>query len=174
MYDAHMPGYLADYADQFRQLGRDAFSRQFRRHALVGIGVVGEIVDGARGDTGTLYADHRPDIRGSVLQERVFQLAWPSDSAVRQLVVGRTTEADLTIPDYSISKRHVSVKAVGPNAAQLTDLASHNGTFLNGQRLESGQTRPLEDGDTLTLGRLMFEYRTPDGFVKYVELYSKL
>ena len=169
-----MPGYLADFANQFRRLGRDEFSRQYRRHALVGIGVVGEIMDGNRGDTGTLYADHRQDIRGSVLQERVFQLAWPSDSAVKQLIIGRTTEANLTIPDYSISKRHVSVKAVGPDAAQLTDLASHNGTFLNGKRVGSGQTCQLEDGDTLTLGRLMFEYRTPDGFVKYVELYSQL
>jgi pSer/pThr/pTyr-binding forkhead associated (FHA) protein len=36
-----------------------------------------------------------------------------------------------------------------------------NGTFLNGQRLANGVLTPINDGDELTLCRLVLQFKAP-------------
>lgn len=52
------------------------------------------------------------------------------------VTLGRTDEADITIPHASISRRHASL-TYQAGAWQLEDLGSQNGVFVNGQRIAS-------------------------------------
>lgn len=64
-------------------------------------------------------------------------------------IVGRTRECDLQIRDTSISRRHVMLEFTG-GAWWLTDLQSANGTFLDGQRV---QTVQILDRAVIELGK---------------------
>ena len=66
-----------------------------------------------------------------------------------QLVIGRAAEADISIPDTSVSRRHVEIRKVGGGWA-ASDLGSGNGTELNGEKIQ--EETPLRNGDVLTLG----------------------
>lgn len=86
-----------------------------------------------------------------------------------EVVFGRGTgvekppDIDLTAfygVQAGVSRRHALVKFAG-ETANIEDLGSSNGTWLNEIRLESGQTRPLRSGDIIRLGNfLMFVYFT--------------
>lgn len=69
--------------------------------------------------------------------------------ASEQMVVGRAADADLSIPDTSVSRRHLEVRKVG-HGWVVSDLGSGNGTDLNGVRIT--EESPLRNGDVLTLG----------------------
>ena len=63
-------------------------------------------------------------------------------------------EIDLTddiSPTKDVSRRHARISKKNGRVV-VQDLASSNGTFLNGKRLESFITEPLSDGDVLQLG----------------------
>jgi photosystem II stability/assembly factor-like uncharacterized protein len=70
------------------------------------------------------------------------------------LVIGRHSEADIIVRDKSISRRHTMVK-VEEGQCVVRDNDSANGTFLNGERLDSGW-QPLKAGDVLTIGSAQF------------------
>jgi pSer/pThr/pTyr-binding forkhead associated (FHA) protein len=63
-------------------------------------------------------------------------------------VIGRAAEADLTLPDPEVSRRHARLDLVR-GVVYLADLRSSNGTFLNGKALddESIELRPGDDID---------------------------
>ena len=54
--------------------------------------------------------------------------------------------------DTQASRRHAEVTA-GPGFVQVTDVGSTNGTFVNGQRVQSAQVRP---GDVVKVGNTSF------------------
>jgi pSer/pThr/pTyr-binding forkhead associated (FHA) protein len=76
----------------------------------------------------------------------------------REVVLGRETGLPGTIDDASVSRRHAHLRWDGA-AVVLTDLASKNGTFVNGVRI-SGPVS-LADGDEVRLGLVTFVYRAP-------------
>lgn len=63
-------------------------------------------------------------------------------------VLGRATEADLTLDDHGISRRHCEIRLEGQNLV-LRDLESKNGLFVNGLGVDE---HVLEDGDRITIG----------------------
>jgi pSer/pThr/pTyr-binding forkhead associated (FHA) protein len=63
--------------------------------------------------------------------------------------VGRHGEADILLDDVTVSRRHVEVERVGDRYV-ARDVGSLNGTWLNGDRIDSGE---LDDGDELQIGR---------------------
>src|SRR5512147_2378288 len=69
-------------------------------------------------------------------------------SAGKELVVGRREDADVQIRDDGVSRRHASITVVG-EGAELKDLGSANGTFVDGQRVTESR---LTDGSRLTIG----------------------
>lgn len=74
-------------------------------------------------------------------------------------VIGRDTTADVILDDPGISRRHSEIRVTndGPHlVASIRDLASTNGTFVNGERITA--TR-LRDGDRVTVGRTSVTYR---------------
>lgn len=74
-------------------------------------------------------------------------------------VVGRDPAADVILDDPGISRRHTEIRVThdGPHlVSSVRDLASTNGTFVNGERIAS--TR-LIDGDQITVGRTAITFR---------------
>ncbi len=64
------------------------------------------------------------------------------------VIVGRGHDAQLQLADPAASRRHAQLDC-GPDAVTLLDLGSHNGTFVNGERLAG--PRLLASRDVLTL-----------------------
>lgn len=77
-----------------------------------------------------------------------------------EIVVGRV-EADVTLEDPLISRRHAAIRPVG-DTLEIEDLGSLNGTWVNGVRIEG--RRGLEGGDLVQVGGASFEIeRAPAG-----------
>lgn len=72
-----------------------------------------------------------------------------------RLVIGRGTEADVTIDDTGASRRHAAVEWDGTNA-RVVDLGSTNGTQLNGVPVTDAVLSP---DATITIGRTNLVYR---------------
>lgn len=72
--------------------------------------------------------------------------------------LGRTQDADLPIVDSSVSRVHSRV-AIKDEVVWLTDEKSANGTYLNGRRLDTGESVVVESDDVVTLGTLAAEFR---------------
>lgn len=76
-----------------------------------------------------------------------------------EMVIGRTTAADIYLDDDGVSRRHAKVMVRQDGAVEVTDLGSTNGTYHNGQRIK---VHHLKDGDTIQIGSttiLKFSYR---------------
>jgi pSer/pThr/pTyr-binding forkhead associated (FHA) protein len=63
--------------------------------------------------------------------------------------------------DSRVSRVHAALERVGDDWAVLDDGLSHNGTWVNGERL-TGRRR-LADGDTISVGATMLVFRAPPG-----------
>ncbi len=70
------------------------------------------------------------------------------------LVIGRTRECSLVVDDPAVSRKHFEVVA-SENSYKWKDLGSTNGTFINGQKMLSGELHP---GDTVQIGRTIFRF----------------
>ena len=65
--------------------------------------------------------------------------------------VGRATGADFIVNAALVSRVHCRLTASADGRLEVRDLESTNGTFVNGQRVESAQ---LAAGDKITVGRV--------------------
>jgi hypothetical protein len=77
----------------------------------------------------------------------------------REVVIGRSRDCDVQVPDANVSRRHAEVRQEGATY-WLVDLDSTNGTELNGQRTQRAK---LSDGDKITVGStdLVFHQELP-------------
>ncbi|NNE44463.1 MAG: FHA domain-containing protein [Gemmatimonadetes bacterium] len=81
------------------------------------------------------------------------------DLARPRCVIGRDDAADITLSDAEASGLHARLeRAAGGH--RLVDLESRNGTFLDGQPV---QTVPLRHGDRFVIGGHEFQYLVDDG-----------
>ena len=67
------------------------------------------------------------------------------------VVFGKIPEADIVVDNPYISRRHAEIKKEG-KGYRLVDLASRNGTFVNGTRL-LGEGHWLQTGDRIELAQ---------------------
>jgi hypothetical protein len=70
-------------------------------------------------------------------------------------VLGRAGEVDVPLDDAGVSRRHAEVHAVD-GRYRVVDLGSTNGTFVDGERVATGE---LRDGSTITVGRSRLVFR---------------
>jgi predicted component of type VI protein secretion system len=70
----------------------------------------------------------------------------------RPVNVGRSRENDVCLGDPEVSRHHCELQRI-EDVIVVADLASSNGTFVNGLRITQAILKP---GDKLTLGRLAF------------------
>jgi len=75
------------------------------------------------------------------------------------IVLGRTSEADLFIDDDKISRKHAMIEAFARDQVFISDLASTNGTFINGMRVRSLK---LKNGDEIRIGRTVMKFSSMD------------
>jgi hypothetical protein len=74
-------------------------------------------------------------------------------------VLGRDNTADVILDDPGISRQHTEIRVTsdGPRlVANIRDLGSTNGTFVNGERINSQR---LADGDRINVGRTALIFR---------------
>ncbi len=70
--------------------------------------------------------------------------------------LGRLADSDVVLADPGASRRHAEIRREDGRFV-IADLGSTNGTLVN----ESTVTeRPLEDGDRITIGRTVIEFRS--------------
>lgn len=96
-------------------------------------------------------ADSRP---AGPARPAVPQVSLEIDGRTHQLtgtstVLGRGQESDIVVDDPGVSRRHVEVRVEG-SGVSARDLGSTNGTFVDGERVQSG---PLSEGSRITVGR---------------------
>ena len=72
--------------------------------------------------------------------------------------IGRAKDMQLLIDDASVSRRQAQICFDSTGTWTIGDLASINGTFLNGQRLTSVQS--LKRGDEVSFGRFSLFFDT--------------
>jgi DNA-binding winged helix-turn-helix (wHTH) protein len=72
-------------------------------------------------------------------------------------VIGRAPDATIQLNSPSVSRYHARI-VVSDEAVTLEDLASRNGTYLNGTRVTS--TVVLSDGNEIRLGSFLFWFKT--------------
>ncbi|MFD5231518.1 FHA domain-containing protein [Streptomyces qaidamensis] len=71
----------------------------------------------------------------------------------RTVRIGRAPDNDLVIDDLIVSRRHAELRAMADGTYEITDLGSHNGTYLNGSRVTSA---PVGQGDIVGIGHSAF------------------
>jgi ABC-type multidrug transport system ATPase subunit/pSer/pThr/pTyr-binding forkhead associated (FHA) protein len=71
------------------------------------------------------------------------------------VTIGRVPGNTVVVDDLLVSRHHAAVRIVEPGRAEVTDLGSRNGVFVNGHPVGRAWLRPL---DRLTIGRRTFSY----------------
>ena len=67
------------------------------------------------------------------------------------LRLGRSSSNDIHIPDGELSRNHCLFEPLGEDGIRVTDLASANGTIVNGRQL-GGDPQDLKVGDVIEVG----------------------
>jgi pSer/pThr/pTyr-binding forkhead associated (FHA) protein len=71
----------------------------------------------------------------------------------RVLRIGRASDNDLVLADSGISRYHAELRTPGDGRYEITDLRSHNGIFVNGERISSAV---VTERDIIGIGRAAF------------------
>jgi pSer/pThr/pTyr-binding forkhead associated (FHA) protein len=83
-------------------------------------------------------------------------------SAPDRMTIGRSTTNDVALRwDAEVSRVHASLEQLGDEWTFVDDGASHNGSFIDGERVQG--RRRLRDGDVIALGRTTIVFRSPTG-----------
>ena len=69
--------------------------------------------------------------------------------------------ADLLLEDEKVSRKHAEIGLYGPEAYVLRDLASTNGTLVNGRRVS--EKVKLKNGDLIQIGDTKIRFVQLDG-----------
>ncbi len=84
---------------------------------------------------------------------KMFKLAGP------EMVIGRSADCHIQLEDDGVSRRHAKVTLAPEGVIRVVDLASTNGTWCDGARIDS---HVLRDGDKVQIGNssiLKFSYQ---------------
>jgi adenylate cyclase len=74
------------------------------------------------------------------------------DLSAVSVIVGRAPTADLPVVDPTVSRRHAQILS-DENGLTVHDLGSSNGTFVNGNKID---TAPIVPGDVIAFGKVNF------------------
>jgi CRP-like cAMP-binding protein len=92
-----------------------------------------------------------------------FRLSASSETTIgrKDPVTGIYPDVDLTPLDNqrSISRRHAKIYRRGERFFLAEDIGTMNGTFLNGDRLETGVPSQVRDGDAVRIGMVELRMR---------------
>lgn len=171
-----MATYLGNLATEYRLRGRARF---FDAHpassVIIGLGIVGALEDKERDEDGTFKVnlhDGFEYFRSEALVDRVWFLTKkPHNRKELRILVGRTADADVSIPDLSIAIEHCAFVA-GPFGLKAMDLGSVNATIVDGCELKKNEAAPLHSGSKIIIGRFEFEYLRHTDFVDRLRVFG--
>ncbi len=72
---------------------------------------------------------------------------------------GRHPDSDIFLDDITVSRRHVEIRSAD-GALIIVDAGSLNGTYLNGERIDSAA---LNEGDEVQIGKFKLLYLVEEG-----------
>jgi diguanylate cyclase (GGDEF)-like protein len=87
------------------------------------------------------------------------------DLTGEELIIGRSSDADIQIDRESVSRRHARLSHI-ESGWLVADLQSTNGTYVND---ETVRERLLADGDYLKIGNAIFRYFSGPSIVSSVQ-----
>lgn len=76
----------------------------------------------------------------------------------REIVIGRSSELDMVLIEDMVSRKHASITVNGAEIA-ISDAASTNGTFVNGEKIKRAR---LKEGDRILIGTSIIKLVTVD------------
>jgi len=77
----------------------------------------------------------------------------------KSFLIGRAQDCDLVLEDSAVSRQHTRIRIEGPDDAPrfvIHDLATDNGTFVNGVRQAAVE---LANGDVVQIGRTELTFK---------------
>ena len=95
-----------------------------------------------------------PDLLPSVDRRPTARMKLPA----KALRIGREPDNDVVLSDLNVSRHHAELRKSPTGSYEIVDLGSHNGTFVNGQRVSS---QVLTEQDLVSIGNSTF--RLKDG-----------
>ena len=161
-----MPAYLAEFEAEYRRLGTQSFVRAYPWPVLIVAGI-GGVLKGNASRGGTMIAMNLDFFQATALAGRVFPVVKGRNSERGPVTIGRTSDNDLVIPEYTISTRHCLVALVD-GEYRLTDMGTTNGTFVNVVPLTPRKPYRLQGGETLRMGRFSLLFHLPRGFGEFL------
>lgn len=134
------------------------FKQIYGRPCLIGCGIVPtELLDSS--GSSTQVFDMGSDIirvrTDHPLVGRIFFME--GKKAIGEIMLGRGSDSDVTIPDYPISKHHCTFQW-SKEGYIITDVGSTNGTYVEFERLEPDSPCLIADRTRLVLGRFGFRF----------------
>jgi hypothetical protein len=158
--------YLEQFADQYREVGAESFKRLYPWPFLVALGMAGDLDESKSTGTTIIRVADSVLERGRIAG-RTFALVKARYSPRGPITIGRTSENDVVIPEFSVSRKHCFIALVN-GTYRVTDWGSANGTLVND--VDVGKMTPytLKGGEILTLGRLMLLFLPPQNFAEHV------
>ena len=92
----------------------------------------------------------QPDLLPSVDRRPTARMPLPA----KAMRIGRVPDSnDLVISDLNVSRHHAELRKSPTGSYEIVDLGSHNGTFVNGQRVSS---QVLTEQDIVSIGNSTF------------------
>jgi hypothetical protein len=114
------------------------------------------VEDPTTGQPGEQTDASRPDVRDGELI--LLEEGKPSKAfrlTKDRVIIGRLAESDIVLDDPGASRRHAEVRRQDGEFV-IADLGSTNGTMVNESTVGE---RTLEEGDRITIGRTVLEFR---------------
>jgi hypothetical protein len=160
-----MASSVAAYKKDLDHLGTEDFLRLYPWPVLVVTSIAGVLKGlGARGTVIT----ELPDLTAVAANPgRVFSVTKGRNSEPGPITIGRTSENDVTVNEYSVSTRH-AILALVNGEYRLTDLGATNGTLVNGVRMVPRKPCRLQGGETLQLGRVTLLFLSAKQFAEHL------
>ena len=138
----------------------DELTQLVQRHAAAQhysfSGGISILLENAPGQSEGIIEVTSVNVKGTVEWTPVLEVAGKRHPITKsRTVIGRGSDADITVDDSSISRKHVEVLWDGKRA-EVNDLGSTNGSLLNGTRVNRA---PLAPDSVIDIGRTHIVFR---------------
>ncbi|MET7770017.1 FHA domain-containing protein [Nocardia sp. NPDC005366] len=166
-FDGHRVERMVIDHDETFQLGHAKDGAQLSCSLETSPGPEPETVDDAGGDTMVVpNPGYDLDDDATItkfepgLPRRVSRSSPPAahPSAVIRIIsdtlrIGRAADNDIVVPDLMVSRHHAQLQVIAEGRYRVVDLDSHNGTYVNGHRIEAAD---LSESDLIGMGHTTY------------------